>query len=352
MIQTQDVLFEEMKGKDGDLGIITLNRPKVLNSLNHDMMVAMLAQLNKWATAVHIKAVVIRAAEGRAFCAGGDLRLLHERRTASDPAATLFFREEYQLNKLIHHFPKPYIAFLDGITMGGGVGISLHGSHRVATERLLFAMPETGIGFFPDVGGTYFLPRLPGRLGYYLGLTGARMGSEDCVALGVANHKVLSTALPLLLSALASQSLNNDADVSNIIKQFDAPISQPVLLEQQAIIDDCFAFDNMEEIVQRLKISHHTVCQEALTMLQKKSPTSLKVTLRAMQKGHQLDFDAVMQQEFRLTTHFCEKHDFIEGIRALIIDKDQTPVWVPATLEAVTEQMVEDYFQPIPDELN
>lgn len=348
---TQAVLFKEIKGKDGDLGLITLNRPDVLNSLNHEMIIAMSAQLNKWAEADHIKAVVITAAESRAFCAGGDLRLLYERRTAGDPSATIFFRDEYQLNKLIYHYPKPYIAFLDGLTLGGGVGISLHGSHRVATERLLFAMPETGIGFFPDIGGTHFLPRLPGKLGYYLGLTGARIGSDDCVALGLANHKVLSKDLPALLLALASHPLNSNADVSHVINEFDAPISQAILLEQQGIIDDCFVADDVEEIVRRLSMSQHAICLEAFKMLQKKSPTSLKVSLKAMQKGRQLDFDATMQQEFRLTTHFCEKHDFIEGIRALIIDKDQAPTWVPATLEAVTEQMVDDYFLPIPDEL-
>src|SRR3989338_2126316 len=198
MSDDQEVLFEEIAGQGGHLGVITLNRPQILNSLNQTMIDAMYAQLNKWAIAPDIKAVVIRAAPGRAFCAGGDLRFTYERFKNKDPLLSTFFRDEYQLNRLIYHFPKPYIALLDGITMGGGVGISIHGSHRVATENLLFAMPETGIGFFPDVGGTYFLPRLPGRIGYYLGLTGARIKTDDCVTLGISQHKVTRDKLSAL----------------------------------------------------------------------------------------------------------------------------------------------------------
>jgi enoyl-CoA hydratase len=217
-----EVLFDEYEGKDGNLGIITLNRPEVLNSLNHDMIEAMHKQLIQWATAAHIKAVIIKAVPGRAFCAGGDIRLTYDRCKKHDPAAAEFFQDEYQLNRCIFHFPKPYIALLDGITMGGGVGISIHGSHRVATEKLLFSMPETGIGFFPDVGGTYFLPRLPGNTGIYLGLTGARIHSDDCVALGLTQHKVASEQLSQLIAALAQQSFGANANeaVTQVIQQF------------------------------------------------------------------------------------------------------------------------------------
>lgn len=348
-----EVLFEEMSGNDGDLGIITLNRPSVLNSLNHSMISVMHAQLKRWASAAHIKAVVIRAAEGRAFCAGGDIRLTYERHQAKDPAQFDFFRDEYQLNRFIFHYPKPYIALLDGITMGGGVGISIHGSHRVATDRLLFAMPETGIGFFPDVGGTYFLPRLPGRTGFYLGLTGVKINSDDCVALGIAQQKVASESLSSLLAALAEKSFSPDANdtVTQIINEFQVKKSESILIKEQSEIDACFSFNNMESIISALKQSTSSICQEAIPILAKKSPTSLKVSLKAMESGKHLDFDAVMQQEYRLTCHFLEGHDFPEGIRALIIDKDQSPHWKPATLVEVSETLVNSFFSSLKAEL-
>ena len=347
-----DVLFEEMHGVDGHVGIITLNRPEVLNSLNAAMIAAMYPQLKVWADAAAIKAVIIRAAPGRAFCAGGDLRLTHQRYHAKDPALPHFFRDEYQLNRLIHHYPKPYIALLDGITMGGGVGISIHGSHRVATERLLFAMPETGIGFFPDVGGTYFLPRLSGRMGYYLGLTGARLSSDDCVSLTLAQYKVTPSDLPALIEKIAATSLKGDAKaiVSHIIAAFKVAIPPSALLEQQTEIDRCFSFNTMEEVVAALSTATGPACLAAMGALQKKSPTSLKVTLAALHQGAALDFDACMHQEYRLACHFTEGHDFIEGIRAVIIDKDQQPKWRPDTLAGVSPQAVARYFSPTANE--
>src|SRR3990167_2591411 len=214
MSEYTEVLFDEMKGEGGNLGLITLNRPEVLNSLNQSMIHAMHDQLKIWAAADDIKAVVIRPADGRAFCAGGDIRSTYARRLEKDAALPRFFYDEYQLNRTIHHYPKPYIAFLDGITMGGGVGISIHGSHRVATDRLLFAMPETGIGFFPDVGGTYFLPRLKGQMGFYLGLTGARINADDCIGLGITQHKVSEHDLSNILAALANKVFAADAKAS------------------------------------------------------------------------------------------------------------------------------------------
>lgn len=347
-----DVLFEEVSGKGGDLGVITLNRPAALNSLNHNMIHVMHAELLNWAQADHIKAVVIRAVEGRAFCAGGDLRLTYDRIKKHDPVMTEFFRDEYQLNRTIFHYPKPYIALLDGITMGGGVGISIHGSHRVATDRLLFAMPETGIGFFPDVGGTYFLPRLPGRTGYYLGLTGARINSDDCVGLGLAQLKVAPESLPKILAALAQETFPSDSPetVTEILSCFKVPVS-PQLPAHQSAIDTCFSHASMEDIQKALEQSTDTVCQEAASHIRKKSPSSLKITLRALQAGKRLDFDACMRQEFRLVTRFLQGHDFAEGIRAVIIDKDQSPRWQPDTLSAVDEREVEKYFAPLQEEL-
>lgn len=347
-----DVLFEEISGNGGHLGVMTLNRPHVLNSLNHAMIHAMVGQLQSWALATHIKAVLIRAAEGRAFCAGGDLRLTYDRIKAHDPVMARFFYDEYQLNRTIFHFPKPYIALLDGITMGGGVGISIHGSHRVATDRLLFAMPETGIGFFPDVGGSYFLPRLPGCIGFYLGLTGARIESDDCVAMGIAHQKVAREALPELINALAQHPFVGDprAAVSNVIEQFCVQLEPSQLIAQQKALDSCFNHHTMEDILHALQHSDNPRCQHAAEVIIKKSPTSLKITLRALQEGKHLDFDACMRQEYRLVTRFLKSHDFSEGIRAVIIDKDQAPHWEPSTLQGVTHHDVDSYFAPLVEE--
>lgn len=348
-----EMLFEEMPGTSGNLGIMTLNRPNVLNSLNHNMVQSMYSHLSKWATADHIKAVVIRAAEGRAFCAGGDLRLTYERSKSNEIALTHFFHDEYLLNRLIFHFPKPYIALLDGITMGGGVGISVHGSHRIATDRLLFAMPETGIGFFPDVGGTYFLPRLPGYLGFYAGLTGARMNSDDCVALGIATQKVLRESLNELITKLAEEPFTDDAylSVTQLIESFNVVKKPSSLMEQQKIIDVCFSKATMEDILSALEHTENTFCKEIIEVISKKSPTSLKVTLQALQRGKHLDFDACMRQEYRLVSRFLEGNDFFEGIRSVIIDKDQVPKWKPSTLSNVTNEEVEKYFAPLIQEL-
>ena len=348
-----DVLFEEVLGKEGHLGLITLNRPQVLNSLSHQMIHLLFAQLKTWANASHIKAVIIQAKDGRAFCAGGDLRLTYERYKNHDPLLTTFFRDEYLLNRLIFHFPKPYIALLDGITMGGGVGISINGSHRVATDKLLFAMPETGIGFFPNVCGTYFLPRLPNKIGYYLGLTGARLTCDDCVSLGLATHKVAREKLPELIQVLAETPLGDDSKtkVNQIISTWNTSFQPSPLLEMQSVFNTCFSLPSMEDILDALRQSKESVCQEAVSMLNKKSPTSLKITLQAFQESKNLNFDACMQQEYRLSSRFVEGHDFIEGIRAVIIDKDLTPHWQPNSLREVTNLMIDKYFSPLTHEL-
>lgn len=353
MVETQDVLFEEMPGQGGSLGVIILNRPAVLNSLNHDMIKAMHSKLCEWEKASQIKAVVIRATEGRAFCAGGDIRLTYDRAVQHNPLMTEFFSDEYQLNRCIYHYPKPYIALLDGITMGGGVGVSIHGSHRVATDRILFAMPETGIGFFPDVGGTYFLPRLPGFSGYYLGLTGGRIKIDDCAALGLVTHKVNHESIPAILSALAKATFGKDtkASVSEVLSAFAADVLTTPFQEAQSELNACFAASTIESIMKALAESSNPICQDALSAMQKKSPTSLKVTLQALNQGKNMDFDTCMQQEYRLVSRFLLGHDFIEGIRAVIIDKDQSPAWQPATLAQVSQSSIENYFAPLAKEL-
>lgn len=354
MTTTQDVLFDVVKGAHQSLGIITLNRPQVLNSLNHDMIHAISNHLKHWSRDDEIKAVVIQAVEGRAFCAGGDLRLTYERAKAQNPLMTEFFYDEYQLNRLIHHFKKPYIAFLDGITMGGGVGISLHGSHRVGTDRLLFAMPETGIGFFPDVGGTYFLPRLPNEMGTYLGLTGARITIDDATKLGLVTHKIDAHAWESILQDLLNQPLplaESKALVTEILNRYAIPVMTSPLMGIQDQISACFQHNSIESMLMAVKFTESEALKNAMQLLRTKSPTSLKVTLRALREGNILDFDDCMRQEFRLTSRFLRSHDFVEGIRAVIIDKDQAPQWEPHDYSAVTDEMVLSYFAPLPKEL-
>lgn len=339
MIDQADVLFDELPGNGGHIGLITLNRPAVLNALNHDMVNAMINQLSAWQTNNAIKAVIIQSNSDRAFCAGGDLRHLHSSMEA-------FFRDEYRLNQLIFHFPKPYIAFLDGITMGGGVGVSIHGSHRVVTDRVLFAMPETGIGFFPDVGGTYFLPRLINHAGFYLGLTGARIKSDDCVMLGIAQHKINHDSLADLRNALVNTAFGKDAKsaVTSIINQFSIPSHAAPLAPHLSQLDEWFAKQSVEDILQALHDAQDEFATHTVASLHKKSPASLKVSLAALQRGRTLSFDDCMKMEYQLVCQFLKGHDFKEGIRAVIIDKDQQPHWQPETLSGMTPTMVASYF--------
>jgi enoyl-CoA hydratase len=312
-----EIIFEEMPGKDGKLGVITLNRPEALNALNQNMFIGVNQQLEAWDTADDVKAVVIRAVEGRAFCAGGDIRSAYKRAKENDPTLPSFFSDEYRMNKRIYHFSKPYIALMDGITMGGGVGISIHGSHRVATPRYVFAMPETGIGFYPDVGATYFLSRLPHKVGFYLGLTGAKLAYHDCLELGMIDHIVASDSFSEILDKLAETSLvkNPDATVSEILNQFGISNGKSELTNKLAAIEVCFSKNTVEDIMKALEYFPDAWCQQIDTLLSTKSPTSLRVTLRQLQEGSKLKFDKCMDLEYRLTSRFIEGHDFFEGIR-------------------------------------
>lgn len=346
-----EIQFEEISGKDGNIGLITLTRQQALNALNHRMFLALGDQLAEWDNAAHVKAVVIRAAEGRAFCAGGDIRHAYDLRMANDPAITTFFRDEYQMNKRIHHFSKPYIAFLDGITMGGGVGISIHGSHKIATEKLMFSMPETGIGFYPDVGTTFYLARTPNHIGTYLALTGARINADDCKAINFVQSVVIQDNLQKILDKLIVTSLPDKNAVTQIINQFSLPASASKLIEHKNEIDQCFSKNTVEEILQALEMTGSEWCLQTAEIIKKKSPTSLKVTLYALQKAAGMNFDECMKMEYRLTSRFVQEHDFFEGIRAAIIDKDQSPKWQPGKLADVTVQQVEKYFAPVEVEL-
>jgi enoyl-CoA hydratase len=353
-MSSADILFDEKPGINGNLGIITLNRPTVLNALNHQMFIDLHQQLIEWERNSAIKGVVIQAAAGRAFCAGGDIRYAYERGLAKDPTLPNFFRDEYLLDTYIYHYNKPYIALLDGITMGGGVGISLHGSHRIATQKLTFSMPETGIGFFPDVGATYFLPRLPGKIGMYLGLTGARINANDCLATGLVDHVIAENNLVPLVNSLAQYSFekNSDAIIADCINHYSMTTEASTLMEHAQEINHCFAKNSIEEIVDALKNYPSEWCSTVSDELQKKSPTSLKITFKQLQLGKQMTFDECMDLEYRLAQHFLKSHDFYEGVRAAIIDKDQQPNWQPQHLNDVSTKEIEAYFLPLQVELS
>ena len=335
---------------EGGLGTILLDRPKALNALTMEMILAMRAQLAAWAGDDSIKAVVIEGAGEKAFCAGGDVRALYDSR--KDPHSTYradFYREEYHLNREIFRFPKPYIALIDGIDMGGGVGVSVHGSHRVVTERTLFAMPETGIGLFPDVGGGYFLPRLPRAFGVYMGLTGARVKAADCRAVGIATHYVPSEMLPELKSALAKAQIGSDAasDVAAVLETYAADPGPSAYAGQMEEIEHFFGAGSVHAIVAALEQDNGEFAKKTLETLRGKCPLSLCVSCRQMREGGELEFEDVMVMEYRLSQRFMSDTEFFEGIRAIIVDKDNAPRWRHEKVEDVTFAEIERFFAPL-----
>jgi enoyl-CoA hydratase len=327
------LLFKEIPGTNGNIGQITLNRPQVLNALRHDMIQALHAQLQQWENADHIKAVIIQSNHPRVFCAGGDIREIYNRGRVNPREACLFLQDEYRLNQYIHDYPKPYIALLDGLTMGGGAGISVHGSYRIATENFVFSMPETGIGFFPDIGSSYFLPRCPGYTGYYLGLTGVEINTADAIALGIATHHLPKNQLDKLVEAIAETD-----NIKNAIQQWNMPAGEPPINQYREEIERCFSASTIENIIARLHEKNTAWHQEIIHTLLQKSPISLKITLQQLQRGSQLDIAACFQMEANLAAYFLETHDFYEGVRAMIIDKDRTPHWQPNALEYVHDK--------------
>ncbi len=339
-----DIRFD----RQGALAIVTLDRPQALNALTLEMAAELDNRLVAWAEDACVAAVVIRSAGGRAFCAGGDIRALYEAGRGRDRYVEEFYRTEYRLNHRIKTYRKPYIALIDGVVMGGGVGLSIHGSHRVVTERCQFAMPETGIGFFPDVGGSWFLPRCPGQVGTYLGLTGARIGAADMLHCGLATHYAASDDLARVASALEHLTWSGDhgSIVTALLDRHAGDPGAAPLAQHRQMIDRCFAADTVEEILSRLAAENTTWADETMAVLQRKSPTSLKVTLRQLRLGAGLsDFAAAMRMEYRLALNTMAARDFYEGVRAAVIDKDQTPQWRPPTLADVSEAMVGRYFE-------
>ncbi len=345
MAEEGDILFE----RRGEVEFVTLNRPEALNALTLDMCQDLDKRLAEWAEDPEVEAVLINGAGSRAFCAGGDIRAIYDAAKSGDPLTAAFFYAEYHLNRRIFHFPKAYIAVIDGITMGGGVGVSAHGSHRVATERTTFAMPETGIGLFPDVGASYLLPRLPGKLGLYLGLTGYRMKAADCLYSEVATHYLASEALPALEAALVEAEWSGDTHevAGGILDELASDPGEPPLAAHRAEIDRLFAGASVEEIFAKLEAADTDWAKETLAHLRTRSPMSLKITFRAIDEGSRLDFDSVMTMEYRLSQACIASHDLAEGIRAAVIDKDNKPDWQPALLEEVTDDAVDGYFWPL-----
>lgn len=349
MINSNDIIFNEIPGKGGNLGQIILNRPAALNALSQAMIQQMSAQLTIWLSEDHIKAVIIRGAGDRAFCAGGDIRQLYEIGKTNPTEALTFFYDEYRLNYQIKYFAKPYISFLDGITMGGGAGVSVHGSHRIASERFLFAMPETGIGFFTDIGASYFLSNCPGSTGIYCGLTGARIKAADAHFMGIINYIIPHAKLDDVVNTLAETEFihTTNQQVSEVLRRFTVSPEHSPLTDHYDEIDNYFAVNTVEEILTLLYKNNSPWCQETAKILLTKSPTSLKVILEQLHRGAHLDFAACMQMEYGLVQHFLRSHDLYEGIRAVLVDKDQKPQWEPANLTDVNKDTVLSYFEPV-----
>ncbi|NXK44879.1 HIBCH protein, partial [Chauna torquata] len=337
-----DSAAEVLLEKKGGAGIITLNRPKALNALNLSMIQQIYPQIKTWEQDPETFLIIIKGTGGKAFCAGGDIRAITDAGKVGDRLAQDFFREEYILNNAIGTCKKPYVALIDGITMGGGVGLSVHGHFRVATEKTLFAMPETAIGLFPDVGGGYFLPRLSGKIGYYLALTGFRLKGRDVLKAGIATHFVESEKLPDLekdLIALKSASKENIADLLN---------SYHVEAVNSLFFSfSLFSANSMEEIVKKLKQDGSPFAIKQLETINKMSPTSLKMTLRQLREGASMSLQDVLTMEYRLSQACMRGHDFYEGVRAVLIDKDQSPRWKPAALEEVSDEFVDNCFKPL-----
>jgi enoyl-CoA hydratase len=335
---TDDVLFE----KRGAVGLITLNRPKALNALTRDMALAMKAELDLWAHDDAVKAVIAQGAGEKAFCAGGDIRSLYESGKAGTPYALEFYRDEYLLDATIKHYPKPYIALISGIVMGGGVGVSVHGSARIADETTMFAMPETGIGLFPDVGGSFFLPRCPGQVGMYLALTGARLKTADCLYAGIATHFVPRAKRDELIARLADERGFED---------LHEDVPGTFLDTHRNSIDAIFGQASIEEMFAALDADHTDWSRDTAKTIRAKSPTSTKLTFRQLREGAKLSFDDCMRMEYRMVQGIVAGHDFYEGVRATIIDKDATPRWQPADLSAVSAADIDAYFAPMKNEL-
>jgi enoyl-CoA hydratase len=340
--------------QDGGLGQLTLNRPSALHALNLEMVKLMTDALLAWRSDPSVGAVLIDHAPGtRGFCAGGDIAMLARSGAADGAEARAFFHAEYRLNHLLHSYPKPVVTLMDGITMGGGVGLSVHNRFRIATDKTTFAMPETGIGLFPDVGGGWFLPRLPRQIGLWLALTGARLKAADCKVAGVATHCVPEELLGAVRAQIAGAALAHDpaATLASGLDALEEPIGRSVQLTSEicAQIEACFAHDTVEAIIAALRADGSPWAQTQEATLATKSPQTLKLALAQIRAGAQMDgFAEVMKMEYAIGSRVVATHDFAEGVRAVIIDKDNQPKWNPAALAEVSNQLISDLMAPLP----
>ncbi len=330
-----------------DVGQLRLNRPQALHALNLAMCTAMTAALVTWRDDPAVAAVMIDHATGRGFCAGGDIRMLAQSGAGDGAEARAFFHAEYRLNHLLFTYPKPTIAFMDGITMGGGVGLALPCRYRVATENTRFAMPETGIGLFPDVGGGWYLSRLPGRTGQFLALTGARIDGAECCALGLATHYLPSDRLDEAKQRIAADTASIGAILDDLaIEPPPARISS-----NRSAIDRLFASERLEDVFAALEADGSEWATKERATLATKSPQTMKVALRQLAEGAAMqNFADEMRQEYAIGARVVQMHDFIEGVRAVIIDKDNAPRWNPATPQEVSDAHINAIFAPLPSE--
>jgi enoyl-CoA hydratase len=330
---------------EGAVGRITLNRPKALHALTRAMCAAMTEALLAWRDDPAVKLVLLDHAGERGFCAGGDIRMLAESGAGDGKDAREFFFIEYRLNHLLFEYAKPVVVIMDGVTMGGGVGLAMPAGYRVATERTTFAMPETGIGLFPDVGGGWFLPRMPSHIGTWLALTGGRIKAADCELIGVATDFVESGKIEALKAAIVA----DPAAIDGLLTDYEGDAGRPPLAGHQDEIDRIFGADTLEEILAGLKAAGTEWADEQFKVLATKSPQTMKVALRQLRLGGKMEsFAENMTMEFRIGARVVQRHDFIEGVRAVIVEKDHAPRWNPATPETVTDAMLDEIFAPLP----
>jgi enoyl-CoA hydratase len=332
---------------EGRVGRITLNRPAALHALTTNMIRLMTEALLAWREDPAVELVLLDHSGERGFCAGGDIRMLAESGAGDGRLAREFFFTEYRLNHLLFNYPKPRVAIMDGITMGGGVGLSRPCRYRVATERTTFAMPETGIGLFPDVGGGWYLSRMPDHLGLWLALTGARIKAADCELLQIATDFVESAKVPELKAAILAEPGRTEA----ILTEFEADAGRPTIAQHQDEIGRLFAGDSVEAIVANLEAAGTDWARAQLDILATKSPQTMKVAFRQLRLGAKAQsFAENMAMEYRIGARVVQRHDFLEGVRAVIVEKDNAPKWSPATLAGVDEATVDSIFAPLPSD--
>ncbi|MEP6842541.1 MAG: enoyl-CoA hydratase/isomerase family protein [Pseudolysinimonas sp.] len=335
---------EVLLRRSGALGQLILNRPRAINALSHAMVRTLAVTLSEWARDDGVRTVLLSGAGDRGLCAGGDIVAIYKAVRDDRQEALRFWADEYELDAAIARYPKPFVALMDGLVLGGGIGLSAHSGIRVVTERTRIGMPEVTIGFFPDVGGTYLLARAPGELGTHLGLTGGTATGADAIAMGFADHFVPTERLAELATALETRAPHN------VMAEFAVEPPASELLEQRSWIDELYAGDDAEAIVVRLEASAEPAAQEAAATIRTKSPTSVAVTLAALRRSAALpSLEAALDQDYRIATRLTEGTEVIEGIRAQVIDKDRTPQWSPATLAEVAPATIDEYFAPLGD---